>query len=75
MARATHHVVPSPGGGWSVKRGGAKRASGHYGTKAEAILAGRKISSNQHTEMVVHGRNGKIQFCDSHGHDPYPPRG
>jgi len=27
MARKTHHVVPNPSGGWSVKKGGASRAS------------------------------------------------
>jgi len=36
---STHHVVPNPKGGWDVKRGGAKQASGHFGTKREAIDA------------------------------------
>jgi hypothetical protein len=27
MARKTHHVVPNPSGGWSVKKGGDSRAS------------------------------------------------
>ena len=75
MARSTHHVVPNPNGGWDVKKGGAQRASGHYNTKKQAVDAGRKISQNQKTEFVIHGLDGKIQDADSHGHDPYPPKG
>jgi len=75
MAKTTHHVVHSPSGGWNVKRGGAKRASGHYTTKQAAIAAGRRMRRNQRTELLIHGLNGKIQSSDSHGHDPHPPKG
>lgn len=75
MARKTHRVVHSPSGGWIVKRGGAKRASGHYTTKREAVIAGREMSRNQRTEFLIHGLNGRIQSSDSHGHDPHPPKG
>lgn len=74
MPRKTHHIVPDPDGGWNVKRGGGQRASGHYATKQEAIDAGRIISRNQGTEMVIHGLDGRIQSSDSHGHDPCPPK-
>ena len=75
MARDSHHIVPNPDGGWDVKRSGGQRSSGHWGTKAEAVNAGRQISRNQGTELVIHGRDGKIQGSDSHGNDPFPPRG
>jgi hypothetical protein len=71
----THHVVPNPGGGWDVKKGGATRASGHYDTKQDAVDAGRKISRNQKTELRIHNLDGKISQSDSHGKDPYPPKG
>ena len=71
----THHVVPNPQGGWDVKRGGALRSSGHYDTKKDAESAGREISRNQDTEFVIHGKDGKIQRKDSHGNDPFPPKG
>ncbi|MCJ7602394.1 MAG: DUF2188 domain-containing protein [Desulfobulbaceae bacterium] len=70
----SHHVVPSPTGGWNVKRGGASRASGHFGTKGEAIDRGRDISRNQGTELRIHNRDGKIARSDSHGNDPCPPK-
>lgn len=75
MARSTHHVVHNPNGGWDVKKGGAQRASGHYDTKKQAVDAGRKTSQHQKTEFVIHGLDGKIQDADSHGNDPYPPKG
>lgn len=71
----THHVVPSPKGGWDVKRGGGDRASGHYDTKAEAVSQGREISRNQKTELKIHNQNGRIAQSDSHGGDPKPPPG
>lgn len=71
----THHVVPNPDGGWNVKRGGGQKASHHTGTKAEAEKIARGISKNQGTELIIHGKDGKIQRKDSHGNDPYPPQG
>ena len=71
----SHHVVPNPNGGWIVRRGGATRSSGNFETKQEVVDAGRKISQNQGTEFYIHGRDGKIQKKDSHGNDPFPPRG
>ena len=75
MARSSHHVVHNSNGGWDVKRNGAQRASGHFETKEEAVTAGRQISQNQGTELVIHGMNGRIQSSDSHGNDPCPPKG
>lgn len=75
MSRKTHHVVPSSSGGWNVKRGGAERASGHFVKKIDAINFGRTVSQNQGTEFLIHKLNGQISQSDSHGRDPYPPRG
>ncbi|WP_258359434.1 DUF2188 domain-containing protein [Moorella sulfitireducens (nom. illeg.)] len=75
MPRKTHHVVPNPKGGWDIKKGGAERSSGHFETKQEAIKRAREISKNQGSELVIHNRNGQISGADSHGNDPYPPKG
>jgi len=74
MANSTH-VVPNPNGGWDIKQNGAQRSSGHFDTKANAIDRARQISRNQGTELVIHNRDGKIAWKDSHGNDPFPPRG
>jgi len=70
----THHVVPNPNGGWDVKRGGSKRASGHFDRKSDAVDSGREISRNQSTEFRIHNLDGKIAKSDSHGNDPCPPK-
>ncbi|MFW5871769.1 MAG: DUF2188 domain-containing protein [bacterium] len=72
--RKTHHIVPNPSGGWDVKKGGSDRSSGHFRTKQEAEDKGRQISRNQNSELVIHGKDGKIQRTDSHGNDPNPPK-
>lgn len=51
------------------------RSSGHFDKKQDAVDAGRKFSQNQGTEFYIHGKDGKIQNKDSHGNDPYPPKG
>lgn len=71
----SHHVVPDPDGGWNIKKSGSSRVSGHFDTQKEAINKAREISSNQNSELYIHGRNGQIREKDSHGNDPYPPRG
>lgn len=71
----THHVVPNPNGGWDVKRGNSSRASSHHDTKKDAVDIGRQVSRNQETEFKIHNKNGRISQSDSHGNDPYPPKG
>jgi len=75
MGRDEHHVVPNSDGGWDVKRSGSDRASRHFDTKHEAEHKGREISQNQKTELVIHNKDGKISRSDSHGNDPFPPKG
>lgn len=74
MRSKNQHVVPHKGG-WAVKGEGNQKASSVHKTQLSAINAGRSISTNQGSELLVHGKNGKIRARDSHGEDPYPPRG
>ena len=71
----TRHVVPNPDGGWDSKKGGAERASKHFETKKEAENYSRDVSRKESSELVIHGKDGKIQRKDSHGNDNFPPRG
>jgi hypothetical protein len=66
----SHHVVPSPGGGWDGKRSGAKRATKHFDTKKKAVDHMRRVSRRQGTELFVHKQDGTIEKRDSHGNDP-----
>lgn len=60
-------------GNWQVKGEGASRASFITTTRSEAIKLGRRICSNQESELIIHRRDGRIRAKDSHGHDPFPP--
>ena len=71
----TRHVVPNPNGGWDSKKSEALRASKHFDTKKEAEDYSRQLSRKQGTELVIHGKDGRIQRRDSHGNDPHPPNG
>lgn len=75
MKRREHHIVPNPNGGWDVKRNGSSTAIIHTNTKQAAVQQGRILSRLEGTEFIIHGKNGRIQSSDSHGNDPYPPRG
>jgi hypothetical protein len=53
----------------------APRDTGIFECKQEAVDRAREITQNQGTEHLIHGRDGQIQSKDSHGHDPFPPKG
>lgn len=72
--KKAQHVVPAPGGGWSVKKAGAKKASKHYETKEAAVKRGREISKNQGAELYIHRKDGTIERKASHGKDRNPPK-
>lgn len=68
------HVVPA-GDKWGIKGEGNSRLTSTFDRQSDAIAAARQISKNQHSELFIHGRNGQIRERDSHGNDPFPPRG
>jgi len=74
MTKRNQHVVPHAGK-WAVKGAGAKKATKVFDRQSDAITAARDVAKNQKTELLVHGRNGQIRKRDSHGNDPYPPKG
>lgn len=74
MTKRNQHVVPHEGK-WAVKGAGAKKATKVFDRQSDAIAAARDVAKNQKTELLVHGRNGQIRKRDSHGNDPYPPKG
>jgi hypothetical protein len=61
--------VPNKGR-WSVKTAGNNLYTVITRTKKEAIDIARLIAKSQKSELVIHGRNGRIQDRDSYGRDP-----
>lgn len=74
MSKRNQHVVPHADG-WAIRGAGASRATETFDRKSDAVERAREIAQNQHTELVIHGRDGQIQSKDSHGSDPFPPKG
>lgn len=68
------HVVKHPEG-WAVKGSNNSKATKVTHTQKEAIEVARNIAKNQKSELLIHGRNGRIREKDSHGNDPHPPKG
>ena len=70
---ANQHVVPN-NGHWQVKKAGAQKATKNFNTQKEAINYARNIAITQSSELVIHGRDGRIRDKDSFGNDPCPPK-
>jgi hypothetical protein len=67
------HVVGRDSG-WAVRGEGNSRDTSHHPTQREAASAARDIAINQRSEVVIHGRDGRIRDKDSFGNDPCPPK-
>lgn len=68
------HVVPR-GNGWAVHGAGNSRDTSQHRKQSAAVSAARGIAKNQHSEVVIHGRDGRIREKNSYGNDSYPPKG
>lgn len=69
------HVTNHSQGGYQVKSSGSSKAYRRTETQREAIEIGRELARNQHSELVIHGRDEKIRQKNSYGNDPFPPKG
>lgn len=68
--RKSYHVSPHDEG-WQVKPEGAKRATGVFDTKDGAVEEARKLAKNQRpSQVLIHGRDGRIQEERTYGQDP-----
>jgi hypothetical protein len=74
-ARQRLTVSPVQGkGGWTLSIAGAGENT--YRTKAEAVKAGAsKGRQNGHAQLVIKGRNGRIQSERTYGADPRRRKG
>lgn len=60
-------------GSWGVRGEGNSKLTKITPTQSEAIVVAIEIAKNHGTEVVIHGRDGKIRDKDSYGPDPVPP--
>lgn len=59
---------------WGVRREGSDRLSYETETKQEAEKIARQIAKREGVEVIIQGKDGKIQSKDSYGNDPNPPK-
>jgi hypothetical protein len=74
MAGKNQHVVRRDDQ-WGVRGEGNTRDTSLHDTQAQAERAARQIAINQQSEVLIHGRDGRIRDRNSYGNDPYPPKG
>jgi hypothetical protein len=67
------HVMPSEKG-WQVEVEGSGRRSTHK-TQSEAAKAARSIARSNKSELLIHGRNGRVRDRSTYGNDPRRIRG
>jgi hypothetical protein len=70
MTKKNQHVTTHPDGGWQIKGAGNEKATKIVPTQKEAIEIARTIAINNNSEVVIHGKDGKIRDSDSYGNDP-----
>jgi hypothetical protein len=64
----TSHVVPDgENGGWKVIRSNSDLPLKRFSTKNLAIEYAKKRTSNSTQNLIIHGKNGKIQSSIRHG--------
>lgn len=71
MPGKNQHVVRRPHG-WAVRGEGNSQDTSHHDTQAQAIARAREIAQHQNSEVVIHGRDGRIRDKDSYDNDPLP---
>lgn len=71
---ANYHIVPH-GNKWAIKKEGNKSYSKIAKTQKELIPVARRMAKNSKSELLIHGRNGKIRQKNSYGNDPRNVKG
>ena len=74
---ANYYVSKRPNGQWQVKREGAEKAAGIFGTQREAEKVAKEFSANSGGgEVRICGLDGKIRDSDTvkPANDPNPPK-
>lgn len=74
MSKGKNQHVTKHDDGWQVKGARNQKATKVLDTQKDAIDTAKKIATNQKSEVVIHGRDGKIRDKDSYGNDPNPPK-
>jgi hypothetical protein len=61
--------------GWRVEIEGTGGARSTHKTQAEAAKTARRIARQNKTELLIHGRNGRVRERNTYGRDPRRTKG
>lgn len=76
MGRTKIHVTPRDQGDWAVKRANSDRASKVFEKKTDAIdYAKEKAKEEEKSQVIIHGKDKKIQTEHTYGKDPEKYKG
>jgi hypothetical protein len=76
MHRAVFHVTPDNGGKWKVEQEGHARLGVVYEDKEEAVRQAKELAQRgSRGQVIVHGRDGRIQYENTYGNDPRSVKG
>lgn len=75
-AKVTPFSTVEPTERWILREEGKVKANvTAYITKESAVLAGIVLAKTNRSELFVHRKDGTIEYRNSYGNDPYPPKG
>ncbi len=69
------HVVSREDNRWAVEVEGNSRASSLHDSQTAAASAGRTLAKRNESELLVHGKDGKIRERNTYGKDPRSSKG
>ena len=70
------HVVPSQTtpGKFVAREASSDRPFTRPASQATTIERAKPVARENQSELVIHGRDGRIRDSDSYGNDPNPPQ-
>jgi len=76
MQRAVFHVTPNEDGKWKVEQEGAGHHGVLYEDKAGAVRDAKELAQRGNLgQVIIHGRDGRIQYENTYGNDPRNVKG
>ena len=70
MSKA-RHVIPSLGGGWSVRQSGSSRASRTFENQADAVRFAKQAAKKERTDVYIHREDGTVRDTNSYGRSSF----
>ena len=74
MARQVFHVSPEDGDKWRVEPEGGETGQ-VFEDKDEAFRHAKQMAQGAEGQVIVHGRDGRIQYENTYGEDPRQRKG